>query len=160
LHHNDASSAVVKTLRIKLVAWHYAQRLLPRWSVRLVGLSGATRLLRLGTPCHTCPGPRSVAGTASGPAPLPPSAIDPGPRSHRPIPTCARDPPTEIATPDGAPTPGTNRTHGLESSRHTCGKSAGSATGTCTTGTSAPPSRVACTATPPRPSPDRGWCGA
>src|SRR5512135_1791234 len=58
------------------------------------------------------------------------------------------------------PTPGTSRTRVPGSSRHICGRSAASATATCTTGTTAPPSRVACTVTPRRPSPTRCSCGA
>ncbi len=74
--------------------------------------------------------------------------------SHRPTRICDLPWLAEPPVPGAALMPRTSRGRDHGSFHRTCDRSAGSATATWTSGTKPPPSRVACTATQPRPHPD------
>ena len=159
-HYTGATYCGVAIYRFACAAWHQDLDPSRRDLAWPAAPSAARRPRPRGRPCRRCPGPRCAAETACRLAQLPPSAGGPDLGSHRPTRSCDRPWLAGPPVPGAAPTPRTSRRRDHGSFRRICDRSAESATATWTNGTKPPPSRAACTATPPRPHPDPRWSGA
>src|SRR5271157_750931 len=160
LQYTAATYCSIAIYRFTCAAWHQDLALGRRDLAWPAAPSAARRPRPRGRPCRRCPGPRCAAETACRLAQLPLSAGGPDLGSHRPTRSCDRPWLAGPPVPGAAPTPRTSRRRDHGSFRRICDRSAGFATATWTSGTKLPPSRAACTATPPRPHPDPLWSGA